>query len=87
MKAGDRCGNPLTEAESTVLHLVDRGLSNQEIAGCLSIAVGTVKSHLHRVYEKLQARNRLEAVARARDDGHIAPPAGLSAALSERNFR
>ena len=52
-------GNSLTKGEAEVLGLVDSGLSNREIAAALSIAVGTVKCHLHRVYVKLQVRNRL----------------------------
>ena len=59
----------LTRTELTVLELVDAGLSNGEIAGQLEIGVGTVKWHLHRVFEKLQVRNRIEAVAKARQQG------------------
>ena len=61
----------LTNAETSVLALVDAGLSNQMIAKTLSIAVGTVKCHLHRTYEKLHARNRLEALTKAREEGHF----------------
>jgi ATP/maltotriose-dependent transcriptional regulator MalT len=67
----------LTRAEVAVLSLVDFGLSNDEIAAKLAIAVGTVKWHLHQVFEKLDARNRLEAVAKAREYGILptsAPP-------------
>ena len=59
----------LTTAELHVLALVDFGLSNQEIGDRLEISVGTVKWHLHHVLEKLQARNRIEAVAKAREHG------------------
>ena len=68
--------DPLTRTEGKVLSLVDSGLSNREIATTLSITVGTVKCNLHRVYEKLQATSRLEAVAKAREYGV------LSAAIS-----
>ena len=61
----------LTRAELTVLELVDVGLSNREIAERLKIGVGTVKWHLHRVFEKLQVRNRIEAVAKARQQGML----------------
>src|SRR2546427_13068969 len=60
-------GNSLTKGEAEVLALVDSGLSNREIAATLSIAVGTVKCHLHRVYEKLQVRNRIEVVVKVRE--------------------
>ena len=63
--------DPLTRTEADVLGLVDSGLSNREIAAALSIAVGTVKCHLHRAYEKLQARNRIEAAVKARERGHL----------------
>ncbi len=67
-------GSPdsLTRAEAVVLGLVDEGLSNQQISATLSITVGTVKCHLHRVYEKLPARNRTEAAAKAREQGQLA---------------
>ncbi|TMH28585.1 MAG: helix-turn-helix transcriptional regulator [Betaproteobacteria bacterium] len=64
-------GDSLTKGEAEVLGLVDSGLSNREIAAALSIAVGTVKCHLHRAYEKLQARNRIEAAVKARERGHL----------------
>ena len=42
------------------------GASNQEIARYFVIEVATVKSHTNSLYRKLGARNRTEAVARAR---------------------
>ena len=66
--------NPLTHAEANVLALVEQGHSNQAIAQAMSITVGTVKSHLHRSFEKLQARNRLEAIERARRQSHFMTP-------------
>ena len=74
----------LTEAETNVLCLVDTGLSNQKIAETMSIAVGTVKSHLHRAYDKLQARNRLEALFKARAQGHL--PESVEARGSAANI-
>lgn len=61
----------LTPAEVNVLALVDAGLSNKDIAESMSITVGTIKSHLHRAYEKLDARNRLDAIAKARSRGQL----------------
>ena len=61
----------LTASETVVLGLVDKGLSNEQISATLSITVGTVKCHLHHVYEKLSARNRTEAAARAREQGQL----------------
>jgi ATP/maltotriose-dependent transcriptional regulator MalT len=58
---------PLTARELEVLHLLARGLSNREIAQELVLALGSVKSHIHRISSKLDAGNRTQAVARARD--------------------
>jgi ATP/maltotriose-dependent transcriptional regulator MalT len=58
-------GHALTEREAEVLGLVAEGRTNDEIAASLSIATGTVKKHLDHIYEKLGARSRTEAVARA----------------------
>jgi len=54
----------LTRRELEVLELMASGASNAEIAGQLTIAVGTVKSHVKHILRKLRAANRAEAVAR-----------------------
>jgi DNA-binding NarL/FixJ family response regulator len=54
----------LTRRELEVLELMASGASNADIAGQLSIAVGTVKSHVKHILRKLRAANRAEAVAR-----------------------
>lgn len=51
----------LTTRELEILHLVARGLRNQEIADQLSLAIGTVKVHVNNIFEKLGARDRTEA--------------------------
>ncbi len=48
----------LTPRELEIVRLVATGLDNQEIAGRLSISVGTAKIHLHHVYDKLQLGGR-----------------------------
>ncbi|MCB0186851.1 MAG: hypothetical protein KDE31_21440, partial [Caldilineaceae bacterium] len=58
---------PLTERELEILRLVAAGLSNAAIAAQLVIAVGTVKTHLKRIYGKLAVKSRTQAVAQARD--------------------
>ncbi|MFH9729087.1 response regulator [Streptomyces sp. NPDC017260] len=55
----------LTRREAEVLTLVAEGLSNQLIAGRLQLTEGTVKSHLARVYTKLDVDSRTAAVATA----------------------
>ncbi len=57
----------LSERELEVLRLVAVGFSNPEIANQLVLSVATVKTHLNRLYGKLGARNRTEAVNRARE--------------------
>jgi len=56
---------PLTAREVETLRLVAEGLSNAAIAIQLVIAVGTVKTHLKRVYGKLGVQSRTQAVAQA----------------------
>ena len=58
---------PLTERELEVLHQIAAGLSNQEIARELVIALSTVKSHVNHIYGKLGVKSRTQAVARARE--------------------
>jgi len=47
-----------------VLRLIDRGLSNKEIAVLLHIEVSTVKNHVHNLLDKLHVTSRSEAAAR-----------------------
>jgi DNA-binding NarL/FixJ family response regulator len=54
----------LTRRELEVLELMASGASNAEIAQLLTIAVGTVKSHVKHILRKLRAANRAEAVSR-----------------------
>ena len=56
----------LSERELEVLRLVADGLSNQDIAARLVIAVSTVKTHVNNIYAKLGVETRTQAVARAR---------------------
>jgi DNA-binding NarL/FixJ family response regulator len=60
---------PLTPREAEVLEGIARGRSNRSVAQMLGIGEGTVKTHLKRIYGKLYARNRTEAVAMARSKG------------------
>lgn len=56
----------LTAREREVIALIDRGMSNKEIAAALTIEVATVKNHVHHILEKLQVRRRSAAAARLR---------------------
>lgn len=57
----------LTQREREVLRLIVTGLSNREIARELVISPGTVKTHVHNICDKLDARNRSQAAARAQE--------------------
>src|SRR5260370_24588102 len=48
----------LTERERQIMVLVSEGLSNKEIGRRLKIADGTIKVHLHHIFQKLEIRNR-----------------------------
>jgi LuxR family maltose regulon positive regulatory protein len=58
---------PLSDRELEVLQLIAEGHSNAEISRRLYLALSTVKGHNLRIFNKLQAQNRTEAVARARE--------------------
>lgn len=83
--------HPLTEREAEVASLVARGFRNKSIANQLYVSEGTVKMHLHHVYEKLHLSSRAELawatfgkgadqVTRATFDHHLRP--GVEAAAS-----
>ena len=57
----------LSERELEVLRLLASGRSNKEISGDLFLALGTVKNHTSNAYRKLGAKNRAEALSRARE--------------------
>lgn len=71
-KQGDRFA--LSDREIEVLRLVARGLANKAIATRLSISENTVKYHLKNILQKLNVRNRTEAVSQAFRTGLVEPP-------------
>jgi two-component system response regulator DegU len=64
----------LSRRELDVLEWVVRGHSNKQIARELSIDETTVKTHLHRIFEKLDVRDRTQAAIYALQHGWFAPP-------------
>lgn len=60
----------LTAREQRILDLVSRGLTNKEVALSLNISDKTVKHHMSSICQKLQAKNRLEAVLVYLEKGH-----------------
>jgi two-component system, NarL family, nitrate/nitrite response regulator NarL len=66
----------LTDRERQIMRLVSEGLSNKEIGRRLNIADGTIKVHLHNIFQKLEISNRtvLAALAISQND-RAGPPA------------
>ena len=56
----------LTARECEILDLLASGQSNKEMARALSISPNTVKTHVARVYEKLEVQKRVQAIEKAR---------------------
>jgi DNA-binding NarL/FixJ family response regulator len=65
--------NVLTPAERKVLSLVGKGASNDEIAVELFVADTTVRTHIRHILEKLDLRDRVQAVVLAYDTGLVQP--------------
>ncbi len=63
----------LSERELEVLTLVAKGLSNSECAEQLFLSEGTVKTHVKRIYTKLDLRDRTQAVIFAYQTGMVDP--------------
>ena len=71
-------GNPraleslgISPRELTVLEEIAAGHSNKEIARRLNVSPNTVKTHVARLFEKLEAKRRTDAIARARELGIV----------------
>ena len=64
----------LSSRELEIMRLVADGLSNGQIAERLIISMGTAKTHVHNIFEKLGAKDRLDAVTKARDMGLVYSP-------------
>lgn len=78
-------GDPLTAREEEVLRLVVDGMGNKAIARRLGIAVGTVKSHLKGIFDKLDVGSRTQAICTAERRGLLrdAPPPERAVVVSE----
>jgi two-component system response regulator DesR len=63
--------NPLTEREREVLKLAQEGLSARDIAGKLYLSTGTVRNYLSEAIQKLNAKNRIDAIGIAEKNGWL----------------
>ena len=61
----------ISDREFEVLTLLADGRSNKEIAKQLDVSPNTVKTHVAKLFEKLEAQRRTEAISRARELGMI----------------
>jgi len=64
----------LTRRENEILELVEKGLSNKDIARRLGISLGTTKTHVHNLLGKLSFRRRTEAITHMRAVRHTSDP-------------
>ena len=75
VRAGGTDLHTLTDREQEVIRLLGRGLSNPEIARELKVGEATVKTHVAHVLDKLELRDRVQAVIFAYEIGLIKPGA------------
>jgi two-component system, NarL family, nitrate/nitrite response regulator NarL len=61
----------LTKRERQIAKLVSAGLPNKEIGRQLNLAAGTIKVHLHNIYQKLEINNRTTLTALSVSDQHL----------------
>ena len=74
--AAEKAVTMLTERERQIMRLVSEGLSNKEIGRRLGLTDGTIKVHLHHIFQKLDVGNRtaLAALAISRNDIETSSP-------------
>jgi DNA-binding NarL/FixJ family response regulator len=68
-QAREKVREILTRREIDIVRMVARGLANREVGEQLSISEGTVKTHLHTIYEKLGLRGRVQLANYAQENG------------------
>lgn len=63
----------LSNREVEVLEYLSQGFSNQEIADKLFVSLNTIKTHIAKIYQKLNVNRRTQAVQKAREMALITP--------------
>ncbi|MCT2346631.1 response regulator transcription factor [Niallia taxi] len=63
--------NPLTEREREILALVAKGKTVKEISSTLYLSSGTVRNYISEALNKLEVKNRIEAISKAQKNGWI----------------
>lgn len=63
--------NPLNEREQQILKLIATGMTTKELTTTLYLSYGTVRNYVSEIIQKLEAKNRLEAIEIARSKGWI----------------
>lgn len=71
MMGSVRSSSVLTEREREILQLVAVGKTSKEIAAALHLSQGTVRNYTSEIISKLNAKNRVEAIAAAKEKGWI----------------
>jgi DNA-binding NarL/FixJ family response regulator len=70
-EAAQRMGNLLTRRELEIMRLVLKNFTNEQVAEKLCIGAGTVKTHVHSIYEKLGISGRVELARLAQEKGLV----------------
>jgi len=83
----DEALTALTDRERQIMRLVSEGLSNKEIGRRLNIADGTIKVHLHNIFQKLDIGNRTALAALAISQNDYASPSPGSRGAKGRQRR
>lgn len=63
--------NPLSDRERDILAFVSEGKTVKEIAGLLFLSQGTIRNYISESISKLEAKNRIEAIAEAKKNGWL----------------
>lgn len=58
---------PLTNQEKQILYWIEKGYTNKEIAKKLNLKEGTIKVYNHIIFQKLQVKNRTQAIVKAKE--------------------